>query len=119
VVKPSLANNLSKILIPRHRSAEVSSTVAPYQLLQEMDPDDLIWETVVEKDEMEKHLLQYNRDSFRAASASPFGNDALYDAIIFSGLSLPADQILSGQYPPEWSHDDLAMREFLASFTMP
>ena len=74
-----------------------------------------IWETVVEKDKMERQLLQYNRDSFRAASASPFGNGALYDVITFSELSISADQILSGQSPPEWSHDDLAMREFLAS----
>jgi hypothetical protein len=74
---------------------------------------------VVEKEEMERHLLQYNRDSFRAASASPFGHGALYDAITFSGLSIQADQILSGQSPPDWSKDDHAMREFLASFTLP
>ena len=68
---------------------------------------------------MERHLLQYNRDSFRAASASPFGHGALYDTITFSGLSIQADQILSGQSPPDWSKDDHAMREFLASFTLP
>ena len=119
VVKPSAASSLSKLLIPKRRSEGDTSTTEPYQLLQDTDPDDLIWETVVEKEEMERHLLQYNRESFRAASASPFGNGALYDAITFSGLSIPADQILSGKSPPEWSQDDQAMSEFLASFTLP
>ena len=121
VVKPTSMSSLSKLLIPKHRNSSTSASVAEdtYRLLQETDPADLIWETVVERDEIKKHLIQYNRDSFRAAAESPFGNGPIYDTIIFSDLSPSADQILSGKVPPDWSKDDLAMREFLASFTVP
>ena len=120
VVRPSQVSSLSKILVPRDRGdTGPHSMDETYQLLQGTDPADLIWETVVSREEMEQHLLSYNRESFRAAADSPLGNGLLYDAITFSGLSIPADDILSGNAPPEWSTDDLALREFLASFAIP
>ena len=121
VVRPSSHSSLSKILIPRSRNQQEGPTTQDdaYHLLQNTDPNDLIWETVVDRDEMEQHLLKYNRESFRAAAESPLGQGLVYDAITFSGLSVSADEILSGKAPPEWSDDDLAMREFLASFAIP
>ncbi|KAI2509083.1 hypothetical protein MHU86_5331 [Fragilaria crotonensis] len=104
------------ILGSRSRWEEASSA---YHILQTQDPSDVLWDTVIERSQMEAHLLKYNRDSFRAASESPFGNGLLYDAITFSGLSLASDKILDGMPPCEWSHEDQALREFLASFTIP
>ena len=33
--------------------------------------DDILWETILNREEIKGHLLQYDRDSFRAASDSP------------------------------------------------
>ena len=120
VVRPSNFSSLSKILVPRHcKRHEAAKPEDTYDLLLNTDHKDLIWETVVDREAMEKHLLTYNRESFRAAAESPLGQGLLYDAITFSGLSVSADEILSGNAPPEWSSDDSAMREFLASFAIP
>jgi hypothetical protein len=67
IMKPSSTSTLSKILVPRNAD---HSNLDPYGILQATDPDDLIWETVVERAEMESILLQYNRASFRAAAES-------------------------------------------------
>ncbi|KAI2505300.1 hypothetical protein MHU86_9100 [Fragilaria crotonensis] len=121
-VKPFTASSLSKILVPSGSSAldqDGEEASSAYHILQTQDPSDVLWDTVIERSQMEAHLLKYNRDSFRAASESPFGNGLLYDAITFSGLSLASDKILDGMPPCEWSHEDQALREFLASFTIP
>jgi hypothetical protein len=120
-VKPAVVSSLSKILVPAGSSTSDHDDADShaYQLLQNRDPSEILWETVIDRDQMEKHLLKYNRESFRAASESPLGNGLLYDAITFSGLSLSSDRILEGMSPCEWSNDDPALREFLASFTIP
>ncbi|KAI2499358.1 hypothetical protein MHU86_15140 [Fragilaria crotonensis] len=121
-VKPAEVSSLSKIQIPvgsstclNHDEVETNA----YHILQHRDPLDIMWETVIDRKQMEAHLISYNRDSFRAASESPLGNGVLYDAITFSGLSLTSDHILAGMPPHEWINDDQALREFLASFTIP
>jgi hypothetical protein len=118
VLKPSHSQGLSKILVPRrHDDMEVSEDT--YRLLQESDPEDLIWETIIDRAHIERQLLIYNRDSFRAAAASPLGHGAIHDAISFSSLSDASAALLRGHTPPEWSADDRALQEFLASFTIP
>jgi hypothetical protein len=89
IVKPSSCSSLSKILIPRRRDAqELPSSTDIYQLLQTTDSEDLVWETVVERDQLERHLLDHNRESFRAVSASPCGHGLIHDSITFSSLPL-------------------------------
>lgn len=73
----------------------------------------------MERSEIEKHLLNYNRKSFRAASESPCGHGVVHDAITFSSLSHEALELLAGTVPSEWHGDDDILREFLASFTIP
>lgn len=68
---------------------------------------------------MEKHILTYNMDSFRAAAESPLGHGVIYNALTFSGISPASSSLLSGEFPAEWHGDDEVMREFLASFTIP
>ena len=118
VVKPSQTSSVSKILVPRVGDVGISPA-DNYCLLQETEPQDLIWETVVDREEMEKHILTYNRDSFRAAAESPLGHGLIYDALTFSGISPASSSLLSGEFPEEWHGNDEVMREFLASFTIP
>lgn len=119
-VKPTSVSSLTKILVPTTTSLDSQDpSDHVYHIIQQQDPSDIMWETVIDRDQVEQHLLHYNRDSFRAASESPLGNGLLYDAITLSGLSLASDKILSGMTPCEWSSNDEALREFLASFTVP
>lgn len=118
VVKPSQNSSVSKILVPRDGDGACSSDDS-YRILQEMDPQDLLWETVVDQKEMEKHILTYNRDSFRAADESPLGHGVIYDALTFSSLSPASSSLFLGEFPKEWHNDGEVMREFLASFTIP
>jgi hypothetical protein len=120
-VKPFTASSLSKIFVPLTSSVsdQADEEQTAYQILERVDPSEILWETVIDQSQMEAHLLKYNRESFRAASESPLGNGLLYDAITFSGLSLASDKILEGMTPCAWSNDDHALREFLASFSIP
>jgi hypothetical protein len=120
-VKPAEISSLSKFLIPvgSSTSNQDDEETNAFHILQHRDPSEIMWETVIDRTQMEAHLLSYNRDLFRAASESPLGNGVLYDAISFSGLSLASDHILAGMPSCDWSNDDQALREFLASFTIP
>lgn len=84
--KPFTASSLSKLLVPSGSSATAQDDVdtSAYHILQNRDPSEILWETVIDRSHMEEHLLRYNRESFRAASESPLGNGLLYDAITFS-----------------------------------
>ena len=120
VMKPTSSTSLSKVMLPRkdeHGGPPASD--ATYQFLQETDPQDLIWETVVERDQIERHLLDYNQASFRAASESPCGHGLIHDALKFSSISPASINLLSGEIPQEWHQDDECLREFLASFIVP
>ena len=121
VVKPTdKSAGLSKLNIPRHKTN--SATTHPndvHQTLRNTNSDDIMWDTVITKEDIEAHLLTYNREAFRAASESPCGHGVIHDAITFSSLSPAADQMLQGSIPPEWHSDDPLILEFLASFSVP
>jgi hypothetical protein len=118
VLKPSQSSGISKLLVPRRGEGpnDVDNT---YHLLQSTHPDDLVWETIVEREQLEQQLLEYNRESFRAASESPLGHGILFDAITFSSLSPTSAAILNGYIPPDLNIDDHALNELLASFATP
>jgi hypothetical protein len=121
VIKPATHSaGLSKLNIPRQK--DCTSATQPnevHQILKTHAPDDLIWDTIINKEDIEQHLLTYNREAFRAASESPCGHGIIYDAITFSSLSPEADELLKGSIPPGWHHSDPLIQEFLASFTIP
>jgi hypothetical protein len=73
----------------------------------------------VEREQIEKQLLAYNRESFRTASESPLGHCLLFDAITFSSLSPKSVAILNGHIPSDLNIDDHALNELLASFATP
>ena len=118
VINPSERSGLTKLMVPQLLDTS-HDEAAIYNLLQHSDPESLIWETVINRDDIERQLLHYNRHSFRAAAESPCGNGVLHDAITFSSLSPVSQSILKGEVPPELCGDDNALTEFLASFVIP
>jgi len=119
-VKPSTSQSLSRVNVPRPQ--DTFESTAPgnvHKVLRSHASSDLIWDTVVTKEEMEAHLLSYNREAFRSAAQSPCGHGALYDAITFSSLSPASQQLLEGSIPPDWDVQDATLTELLASFAAP
>ena len=115
IVKPKSFNPLDKIHVPRY-----SDTVEPtapgdvHEVLRNSQNRDIVWDTVIHREDMERHLLSYNREAFREASESPCGKGIIFDALTFTSLSEEALDVLNGVVPPEWYGDDLALKEFLA-----
>ena len=120
VVKPTAMSSISRVLIPRLSNPdERNPPEDAYSLLQSRDPDDVIWETIAERDQIERHLLEYNKASFRAASESPCGHGVIQDALTFSSLSPTSINLLEGETPHEWQIDNEILKAFLASFATP
>jgi hypothetical protein len=118
VVKPVETSSLSKIMVPKNTDLD-SEFYSSYRLTQETPIEEVLWETVVDRHEIDRHLLQYNRDSFRAAAASPCGHGVIHDALTFSSLSPASEALLAGTIPEDWCGQDNHLREFLASFVIP
>jgi hypothetical protein len=119
IVKPKLTGGLSKLLVPRNVHATTSST-AFSTILAETAPEDLVWDTVVDKESMETYIQQFNRTSFRAASESPCGHGLLHNALTFTSLLPTVTAILEkGSWPLKWTRDKPLLGEFLASFVIP
>jgi len=117
-VNPNVHSALEGITIPTSAS---NPDMTPAALL-ENPPGDLIWERVMEKESMEKELMEYNRYSFRKAASSPCGHGTIHDALTFAAISDEADKILHGivdeKLLSQDSQPDL-LREFLKSFAIP
>jgi hypothetical protein len=63
-------------------------------ILKQRPPDEIQWGTMIEKESMERHVQQYNRQSFSAASESPCGHGFRHDTLTFTSLSPEAQKIL-------------------------
>jgi hypothetical protein len=74
---------------------------------------------VIDRPSVEQHLLNYNRESFRAASASPCGAGKILDDLTFSALSTSGTDLLTGSIPHEWCENQELLYEFLLSFKTP
>jgi hypothetical protein len=75
---------------------------------------------MIEKESMEQHVQQYNRQSFSAASESPCGHGLLHDTLTFTSFSPEAQKILdTGLCSPEWPSLHPLLDEFFASFIIP
>ena len=68
------------------------------------------------REEVEHHLLNYNKASFRAASASPCGHGTILKELTFSTLSPAGEDLLNGRFPEAWCTQDELLFEFLKSF---
>ena len=122
VVKPSDFSSLTKLQIPRQATAGTPGVTLPgavHGVLKDTTPDNLIWDTVITREEIESHLLAFNRESFRAAAESPCGHGVIHDALTFSSLSEESKELFRGVVPSTWVGDDKLLQEFLASFQIP
>jgi hypothetical protein len=77
------------------------------------------WNTVIDRTSVEEHLLEFNRASFRAASASLVGKGEILDDLTFSTLSPAGTDLLNGKFPDHWHGEDDLLREFFTSFSAP
>lgn len=113
-------SSVSQIQIPRpETNASPTEPGHLHTVLQHTDPSQLIWDTVITRDDIEAHLLSFNREAFRAAAESPCGSGVIHNALTFSSLSDEAEQCLKGVIPESWYGDRELLREFLASFQIP
>ena len=100
IVKPSERSSLSKVYVPPVSMAS-DSEYSSYKILQATECCNIPWETVFNREELESHILQYNKDSFRAAADSPCGHGIIHDALTFTSLSPESEALLSGIIPDE------------------
>ena len=117
-VKPPNTGGLSRLLIPRSRH----STDPPENFqtfLKETTPEDIQWDSILDKTTIDSNLLRFNREHSRAASASPCGHGSIFKKLTFSSLSPEVSQLLNGSIPPDWYGQDELLREFLTSFIVP
>jgi hypothetical protein len=120
IVNPSEYSPLSKLQIPRPSSSPATTEPGKvHQVLQETAPENILWDTIIDKQDIESHLLSFNREAFRAAAESPCGHGLIHDALTYTSLSPEAEALLLGEVPPDWYGDNVLLREFLASFQIP
>ena len=120
---------LKSIMIPKQAETPNNTREDPAALPNATDdiythlirhPDGPIeWETVIDRTDIEEHLLRYNKSSFRAASSSPCGHGIIMDALTFSTLSPAGTDVLRGIIPDEWHDNNQLLKEFLISFSTP
>ena len=81
----NISSGIQQVNVPRPRE---SVTIPHYShtVLQETSLQDIVWETILEPSAIEEHLLRYNRQSFRAAAASPCGHGIIHDTLTFTSV---------------------------------
>ena len=61
--------------------------------------EEMMWDTIITRSEIESHLLAFDRDSFREASESPCGDGLIHNALTFTSLSKESEDLLYGIVP--------------------
>jgi hypothetical protein len=110
---------LKSIMVPIMPTAADTTISETYDYLATTLEDNVRWETILDREKMEQHLLEYNRNSFRAAATTPCGHGLLLDALTFTATSPAAQDFTNGIIPSEWHGDNLLLWEFLVSFFAP
>jgi hypothetical protein len=120
ILNPTEYSSLTQIQVPRYPMSDEPTTPGKvHDVLQQYHPDQLVWDTIISRADIEAHLLQFNREAFRAAAESPCGSGVIHDALTFTSLSDEAEACLRGEIPHHWHGDDNLLREFLSSFQIP
>jgi hypothetical protein len=123
-VKPPQENagGIKSILIPSNTAPEDNNEMSTHEIYQWLSANPggpRRWNTVIDRESVEEYLLQYNRASFRAASASPCGLGPILDELTFSTLSPAGTALLNGEVPEHWQGDNDLLHEFFKSFSSP
>jgi hypothetical protein len=108
---------LKSIMVPIMPTAAETTTSDRYDNLATTLEGEVRWETILDREKMEQHLLEYNRNSFRGPATTPCGHGRILDAVTFTAVSPAARDFTNGIIPSEWHGDNL--REFLVSFFAP
>ena len=128
--KKPISGSISKIWVPvsvknkkvAAKFADADGHVSNANLIKMAQSDrySVNYETVLESEAMEDHLLRYNRKWFRQASETPFGGGDLYDMTQFSGLTHEVDAILNGNHVDDMGIPmSIEMRTFLQQMQRP
>ena len=97
----------------------IKQNISAYAFLQSTPTPDVVWEKVIDRVAIERQILRYNRDSFRAAAESPCGHGLIHDELTFTSLSPAATELLAEHIPPSWNVTSPTLQAFLASFAIP
>lgn len=126
IVARTLQGEASKQLFGKLRQiikpSEFSTITEPgnvHSVLHHTTSEQLVWDTIISRENMEAHLLSFNREAFRAAAESPCGRGVIHDALTFTSLSEDAERCLHGEIPSAWYMDQQLLRAFLSSFQIP
>ena len=79
-LKPTACTGPSYVNIPVHDEDTECTTSTHYQYLQ-APPDSIIWQKAIDKETIERHVLDYNSESFCAAASSPCGSGIIHDEL--------------------------------------
>lgn len=112
-------SSLSQIQIPRRVGDPAVTQPGQVHNTLKTNADQLVWDTIITREDIEAHILSFNREAFRAAAESPCGCGVIHDALTFTSLSEAAERCLQGEIPEDWYGDRHLLREFLASFQIP
>ena len=118
ILQPTTHGALTRIMVPRLKT----TTELPedfQKFLETTAEDNIEWDSILNKESIDYNLLRFNRNHFRAASASPCGSGQIHEELTFTSLSEPAKELLNGTIPPQWYGNDELLREFLTSFAIP
>ena len=101
------AGGLSKLFVPSgiknkkvaSRFCDEHGQVSPLQLIAmaQSEKNSVTYATILDCDAIEEELARYNREWFRQAKDTPFGNGELFDLVGFDGLTEPATNIVEGE----------------------
>jgi hypothetical protein len=117
-IKPRQQGSITRLIIPRSRDV-TQAHLLPEEVWDQCSPDDIRFEKVIDPLDIQQHLLEYNRRSFRKASTSPFGHGLIHDVLGFNGLTPQATQLLNGVFPAEWAGRSDVMTTFLQKLARP
>lgn len=112
-------NIRNRILTPRHKDSSTDPPSDIQALLTQTAEADIRWEVLLDKSSIETNLTRFNRNHFRAPSASPCGKGVIHSHLTVTSLSPHAKEMLKGNIPQTWYGNDALLREFLTSFKIP
>jgi hypothetical protein len=118
ILQPTTNGALTRIMVP----CLTTTTELPQDFqtfLATTSEDNIQWDSILNKESIDYNLLRFNRNHFRAASASPCGSGLIHDELTFTSLSAQVKELLNGTIPLQWYGNDEILREFLTSFAIP
>lgn len=100
------SGGIGKLFVPSHATnkqiaakfCDPDGSISAEQLIAmaQFDKTSVAYDTLLDCEAIEAELMRYNRNWFRQASETPFGNGELYDLVGYDGLTEEATAIIDG-----------------------